>query len=61
MNDSPPTPWQLDYLGMDLSMDEEHIMLSMSNYIDKTLEIMDMANAISNRQNHSTSAATSYT
>jgi hypothetical protein len=34
----------LDYLGMDLSMDEEHIMLSMSEYIDKTLEIMDMTN-----------------
>ena len=35
----------LDYLGMDLSMDEEHSMLSMSNYIDKTLGIKDMANA----------------
>ena len=34
----------LDYLGMDLSIDEEHIMLSMTNYIDKTLEIMDMVN-----------------
>ena len=33
-----------DYLGMDLSMDEEHIMLSMSNYIDKTPEVMDMVN-----------------
>ena len=37
---TPETP--LDYLGMEVSIDKDRIYLSMTNYIEETLQLLDL-------------------